>query len=72
MRRLVFVPVLLDCGCTVTPARGREPIESGGALVVCTGHGIRHSVDVVEEVITITYTAKRLDPADPEPETVDA
>lgn len=67
---LVFVPVALDCGCTVTPRvlNGMEPHTSGGALVHCPDHGIRHDVEVASVVVTITYTAKRLDPADPDRE----
>lgn len=72
--RLEFVPVLLDCGCTVTPRvlNGLEPHTSGGAIVHCPDHAIRHGVTVADVVITVTYTAKRIDPADPEhPATVE-
>lgn len=65
---LVFVPVVLDCGCTVTPRvlNGMEPHTSGGALVHCPDHAIRQAVNVASVVVTITYEAKRIDPADPE------
>lgn len=64
---IVFVPVTLDCGCTVTPRvlNGMEPHTSGGALVHCPDHAIRHAVEVDTVTITVTYKAKRIDPADP-------
>lgn len=66
--RLEFVPVALDCGCTVVPRvlNGMEPHTSGGALVHCPDHGIRHAVEVADVCVTITYQAKRIDPPDPE------
>lgn len=69
MRHYSPVPVLLDCGCTVMPERSPgEVMESGGTLVQCPGHGLRHEVAVADVEVVITYRARRLDPPDPEPE----
>lgn len=69
MRRLLPVPVLLDCGCEIVPERlPGKVMESGGSLVRCPGHGLRHDVEVVLVEVRITYKARRLDPPDPRPE----
>lgn len=69
MRRYSPCPVELDCGCSVVPERSvGEVMESGGTLVQCAGHGLRHEVEVADVEVVITYAARRLDPPDPEPE----
>lgn len=68
-RRLVPVPVRLDCGCVVVPERTEgEVMESGGTLIQCPGHGLRHDVEVADVEVRISYSSRRLDPPDPEPE----
>lgn len=62
--------VVLDCGCEVfrperTPG---ETMTSGSTLVRCSGHGLRHEVAVADVEVVVTYSAKRLDPPDPDPE----
>lgn len=65
MRRTVFPPVLLDCGCAV------DPTDAGGVRgrrISCPGHGLIHALNLAEEVTTFRYVGVRLDPPDPRPE----
>lgn len=70
VRTTELVPVRLDCGCVVQPQHedGREGHVRTGTLVVCSDHGLRHSLDLVEEHRRFTFTSHRVDPPDPAPD----